>query len=297
MKLKPNKKIFTRGAAAALIVVGLLCFFNILDVAGMAGTAMAVVEFYSTFEPNIVSWNFPGTSENPTTIKAGEFKPEVTVKMDEDTEVDMQASTGQVDGSGNWAVYWDYSRDPGKVWIGNVVTAVGQTHHIKINIVFKRSNGTTYTRTAEGYVTGGDVKGRWYLDQYDLSALGTYEVLKIPLTGSVTLKFAATEGASYVDSAYFKIWRHQTGIPVEDYENYVPTPDWTVTLNKVSDDTWTNTWTPEAGTFVMYGYVKVGTGNYRQLTVIPTFGGGWFSINQIIGIICIATGAFLVAKK
>jgi len=161
----------------------------------MAGTAMAVVEFYSTFEPNIVSWNFPGTSENPTTIKAGEFKPEVTVKMDEDTEVDMQASTGQVDGSGNWAVYWDYSRDPGKVWIGNVVTAVGQTHHIKINIVFKRSNGTTYTRTAEGYVTGGDVKGRWYLDQYDLSALGTYEVLKIPLTGSVTLKFAATEGA------------------------------------------------------------------------------------------------------
>jgi len=276
-------------AAALLALVGILVFAEVIDV---EGRMFAVVEFYTAFEPTVVSWNFPGTSTNPTIIRAGNFVPEVIVKMDPDTQVDMSASTGQVD-STNWAVYWDFKNDPGKVYLGKIVTAIGQTHYIKITIVFKRISETkTYTKTVEGYVKGGDVKGTWYLNQYDLSALGQYGVLRIPLSGSVTLKFVASEGASFVDSATFKIWKHRAGVPVENYEAYVATPDWTVALTKASDTTWIGLWTPQAGTYVMYGYVNIGGSNYRQLSVVPTLDGGTFGMNQWIGLICWALAAF-----
>jgi len=51
----------------------------------------------------------------------------------------------------SWAVYWDHSKSPGKVYTGNLVTNAGKKHHITINIVFRRisdGSATTLTLTA-----------------------------------------------------------------------------------------------------------------------------------------------------
>jgi len=282
-------------AALLLFIVGVLCFAEVIDI---EGRMIAVVEFYQQSEPAIVSWNFPGTSASPTIIPTGDFVSEVYVTMDSDTEVDMFASKAWVDSSTiPFAVYWDFTKAPGKVYIGSVGTATGQQHYIKFSIVFKRtSTGATTTLTVEGYVKalGGieDVAGHFYLNQYDLTTYFQtgYEVLRVPV-GAVTLKFVASKGAQYVGSVVFKIWKQQLGIPVENYYDYYPTPDWTITLNKASTDTWSSTaWTPTAGTYVMYGYLTVSNQQYRQLSVLATLGDGGFGLNQIVGLAFILSG-------
>jgi hypothetical protein len=284
-----QKKRAVKGlVAAVLLVFGILCFVNVVDVG-----ALATVQFYEAFDPTIKSWNFPGTSTSPTIIPPGAFTPEVLVEMDTDTQVDMAASKCTIDGN-NWAVYWDHSKSLGKVYTGSLVTNAGQKHHITFAIVFQRiSSGSTTMLMADGYVQGGSVSGTWYLNSYNLNKLGDYEVLQIPYSGAVTLKFVASSGGEFVGSAYFKIWKHVLGRDVTQYESYPP--DWTVVLNEVvADSTWSSSWTlPSAGTYVMYGYVTMSGKDYRQLSVIPTIGGGGFAVNQVIGVLSIAVACLV----
>jgi len=285
-----QKKKAVKGlAAAVLLVFGILSFMNVIDVE----RGLATVQFYEAFAPSIKSWNFPGTTTSPTIIPPGVFTPEILVQMDTDTQVDMAASKCTID-SNNWAVCWDNNKSPGKVYTGSLVTNAGQKHHITFTIVFQRiSNGSTTTLTADGYVQAGSVSGTWYLNSYNLNNLGQYAVLQIPYSGAVTLKFVASSGGEYVDSAYFKIWKHVLGRDVTQYEAYPP--DWTVTLKEVTaDSVWSSSWTPpSAGTYVMYGYITMSGKDYRQLSVIPTLGGDWFGVNQILGSVMVAAAALL----
>jgi len=288
-----QKKKMVKGlTATVLLFFGILCFVNVINVEGYT---YATVQFYETSDPSIKSFNFPGTSSSPTIIPPGGFTPEVQVEMDTDTEVDAGASRCTIDGN-NWAVYWDLKKSPGKVYTGNLVVNVGQKRHITFNIVFKRiSSGSTKTLTADGYVQGGSVSGTWYLNSYNLNKLGDYQVLQLPYSGAVTLKFVASSGGKYVDSAYFKIWKWVAGRDVTEYEPYPP--DWKIVLNEATaDSTWTHSWTPpKAGTYIMYGYVTVSGKDYRQLSVIPTLGGGGggFGLNQLLGSVMVAVAALL----
>ena len=290
-----QKKTVKSLAAAVLIVFGLLCLANIVDV---EGATYATIQFYQTAEPAVKSYNFPGTSASPTILPPGNFVPEVLVEMDTDTTVDLFASKCTIDGN-NWAVYWDHSKAPGRVYTGSSLITAGQKYHITFNIVFSRiSSSSTTTLTVDGYVQGGSVSGTWYLNNYNLNSLAQYEVLQIPYGGAVTLKFAASSGGAYVEKAYFKIWKHVSGRDVTTYEPYPP--DWTITLTEVTvDSTWSSSWTPpNPGTYVMYGYITMSSKDYRQLSVVPTLGeAGWFGVNQIIGLFSVVVGIVVVAKK
>jgi hypothetical protein len=290
-----QKKTVKGLAAAVLIVFGLLCLANIVDV---EGASYATIQFYQTSEPTVKSYNFPGTSASPTILPPGNFVPEVLVEMDTDTLVDLFASKCTIDGN-NWAVYWDHSKAPGRVYTGSSLITAGQKYHITFNIVFSRiSSGSTTTLTVDGYVQGGSVSGTWYLNQYNLNALSQYEVLQIPY-GAVTLKFVASSGGGYVDKACFKIWKHVLGRDVTAYEPYPP--DWTITLTEVTvDSTWSSSWTPpNPGIYVMYGIITMSGKDYRQLSVVPTLDGsnGWFGVNQVVGLFSIAIGIVVAAKK
>jgi len=274
-----------------LIGLGILLWMGLLPI-NIQG---AVVQFIKP--PQMVSWNFPGTSTSPTIIPPGDFTPEVLVEIDLDTKVDTWASVCTIDGNEWWA-QWNQN-EPEKVYAGNLVTRAGQKHHITFSIVFRRiSDGSATTLTADGYIQGGSASGTWYLNSYNLNNLGDYEVLQIPYSGAVTLKFVASNGGEYVESAYFKIWKHVLDRDVTQYESYPP--DWTVVLTEVTaDSVWSSSWTPPSpGTYVMYGYITMSGKDYRQLSVMPTLGGGgWFGVNQIVGLVSVAMGIVIATKK
>ena len=265
---------------------------------------LATVHFYSTFDPYIKSYNFQGTSEDPKYLSIEEaFTPTAYVVVDEDTVVLIQQDYTNTTVNGElYATYVDTTSNASifKVHAVGFTPEMGVKYHITMHITCRRqSTGELYRLTAEGYVIGGEIVGTWYLiangKQYDLSSLGKYEVLTIPMPPDhkIQFKYIVSSGEQYVDSATIKIWEHKSGIEAWKYYS----PDWTVTLNKISDNTWTGEWTiPEEGVYDILGYITVQGKEYRQLTISIPFGeetGIYQILMQIIGVVFIASGLVL----
>jgi len=238
----------------------------------------AVVEFYSIYNPKIVSYNFAGSYDNPTLVAPGSFKPWVQVSFDEETrfEGDPSVSYALINDQ-KYALYIDL--DTKKIHSGSFTVSPGKKYHIVFHMTFKRfTTGETYTLDVEGYVMGVEIKTKWYMvglktgKKYDLSSLGPYEVLAIPMQ-KVEFQMVATEGANFISKVTMKIWdssKHE-GVPIEWMEKY--TPEWTLTLTKRTVNTWSVQWEPpHTGSYVIFGYVTVGGKVYKQLSLLLPFG-------------------------
>jgi hypothetical protein len=304
---KKERLLLRRGSGAALVLFGLLCLFNIVSPARMLATVIYPQYFWYQLYPDSED------SANPTLISAGSTIT-VNIKLvyyDATADVELPSPT-----------YWivkvaitrmsdntivkviDFGlRDDvqGGVQVEShivsiaiweepwtVPTGMGELYKFAWTVHIKDSSGNDYgTQTKTTYAKTADIEpdGVFKINGKDASQTSSIVVLDPTLT----LEFAPSRNADKITAVKVEVWKggSQTA---------------TVTLTKQADGNYKGSYTlPGYGVYELKGYIEWSGGSpLRKMSLIVGWGeegGGWFGLNQIIGLVCMAVGAVLIAKR
>jgi len=287
-----TKHLKRRLSGLALIVFGLLCFLNVVSIAKMATVSYIDIWVYL----------YPGSTDSasPDMVTIGS-----TVTLTATLRY-ADYSKGWYSDPYSWTVTVDiykgeskvqtvtlYSYDPGMYidmadWTGSwtIPNEEGTLYRLVWNVNTYDSGTTSKNTYAKTPLTEPD--GSFKVNGKDTSQTSTLHVVNPTLT----LSFTPSKAADKITGAYVEVWNGGSKTT-------------SVTMTKQTDGTYTGSYTlPNYGTYELRGYVEWNGGNpLRKMSALSTGGaeegpsGRWFGLNQAIGLLSIAIGVFLMAKR
>jgi len=302
---KKSKVYVRRGLGVFLIVFGLLSAFNVVSPYRLLATVTYPKYFWYQLYPDGVD------ASNPTLLSEGKsitvnvklvyydatanvelpsptyWVVKVTIRRTSDNVVVKTIDFGRFDDvqggvkiDSNWCsiAIWEES------W--TVPAGLGVTYKFEWSAQVKDSSGNDYgtqTKTTYGKTADIEPDGIFKINGRDASQTSSPMVLDPALS----LEFVPSKNADKV-----------TAVKVESWKGGILQS--TVSLTKQTDGTYAGTYTlPGYGVYEIKGFIEWTGGNpLRKMSLIASWGEeGQFGFNQIIGIVSMAIGIFLAAKK
>ncbi|RLI39137.1 hypothetical protein DRO69_14595 [Candidatus Bathyarchaeota archaeon] len=286
-----------RALGLILVAAGMLMLFT-------PYVQQAVIEVYAPQSPT-VTWTNLGTADSPAVALAGtSFTPQIKVQCSGSPSYSGGSMQGYIDGR-QVAIYID-GAPPEMTFSLISINLESRIYECRFYIVFvDPDSGDKWTLDYTGYVKGTSIQVKWYLvterEEIDLSALGTYEVKRVP-AGPMKFKMVPVSGGEFISNTIIKIWtQDQTlgrGVEYENLKNVAP--KLTLTLTKASDGNWYADWNPTEGVYIVYGFVYSGSSEFRTLSIVLGLGRAeiekpidWWTIT---GLCILLIGATLIIQ-
>jgi hypothetical protein len=292
----------------ALAILGVILV--VLGIALVSGKLeLAVINVYNpNVVPAITKIDPSGTEASPTVKAPGAaYKPFVEFNVsagsfDIQTATDVSYCT--VSGIGVAPIYPSYgigeSGFKAMVLIWSSGAPSSGIYKLTWHIVVKRlTDNKLFTFDVAGWVKFEQLGFTWYVNDIKVSGRGEYEAINIP-GPTLTFKAVPSGDASAVSKVYVKIWKPVAGFDPVQVRSMFPA-DYTVTLSKQSDGSYTASWTATYGTYYVFGYYQLGGSDFLSLSLVYEWSqlpiiDGRFNWALILGGICIAIGAVLVIR-
>jgi hypothetical protein len=279
-----------RGSGVVLILVGLLCFANVLQIAKAAGLSwINYVDIWTFLSPGSTDSANPNVLTQGTTItltaellyESGGFWSDpyswtVTVEVykasTKQTTVTLWCSYMMMGTTETWTGSWAVPADEATSY-----SFVWKVHTLDAGDASK----TTYGKTS---LTEPD--GVFKINGKDTSQTSSISVI----SPDISITFSPSKSADKITSVDIKVFKDSAQIKL-------------FTLTKQTDGSYTGTYTlPGTGAFEIQGYISWNAGNpLRKMDLFATWGEealpAWFGFNQTFGLIFMVVGAILAAKR
>ena len=309
MKLKPEQKtLLRRCSGAALILIGLLCVFNVISPMRLLATVIYPQYFWYQLYPDSED------STNPTILSAGSavtisiklvyydatldvelpspayWNVKVTITRTSDNSVVKTISFGlpddyrggvDIEGHICSVAIWE------DTW--TVPSTVGVTYKFDWNVeVRDSSDNLVGTQTKTTYAKTADIEPDGIFKINGVDASQTSSILVLDPT--LSLEFSPTKNPDKITAVKVEVWKGGSQIQQ-------------VTLTKQSSGNYAGSYTlPGYGVYELKGYIEWPDGNpLRKMSIMIDWnsdkGGGGISVNQIIGVGCIFAGGSILLME